>query len=341
MINKKVPAPFYLNLKLTDSCNLNCMMCGQVYSEYREENNKLELEVLKKRIKEFPYIRYAYLFGGEPFMYKEIEPLMQFLTENHIEIDMTTNGVLLDKYIDRIFDYNINSITVSIDTLNREKYKKIRGMDCFELVLNNIKKLAEKKRSLNMSRRPRLNVNYVVMKDNLCEIEDYYNYFYSEVPELSSVIIEQLTVTSDTLGRDYEALMKKEFQCEGKSWKWFCNKVDMFSSDEVKKLADLCDKLRHKDKALIMGPKDYESMKYRYSEEYKCNDTVCLRPFTMLSILPNGDVTFCVDFPDVILGNIYESSLEEIWNSEQAKKFQDYMLNFDNPICARCPHSSN
>jgi radical SAM protein with 4Fe4S-binding SPASM domain len=314
-------------------------MCGQVYSEHRKENISLDFELLKSRIIEFPSIKSAYLFGGEPLIYKNAEPLMQFLTENHIEIDMSTNGVLLDKYIDRIFNYNINSISISIDTLSREKYKQVRGVDCFDIVLQNIKNLADKKRSLNLPVRPYINVNYVVLKNNIDELEDFYNYFYREVPELCHISIEPQIVMSKSLGKDYEALMKEQFQCNGGSWRWFNDKLDSFSDDDLKKLCEIFNRLRGKDKAFFLGPKDVESLHFSYSEEYKCSDTVCLRPFTVLSILPNGDVTFCVDFPDCILGNIYESSISDIWNSERAKKFQEYVLYHDLPICARCPHS--
>lgn len=339
MLTKLIPEPGHLNLKLTDDCNMKCSMCGQVYSEQRKQNNSLDFARIKQLIEETPSINSAYLFGGEPFMYRDLEPLMKFFTEHDVAMDMTTNGLLLDKYIDTIFDYNINSITISIDTLDPKKFSKIRGLDCFDIVLNNIKKLLQKKESLNLPRRPYINVNCVLVKDNLYELDEYYNFFYNEFPSLTAINFENQIVMSKSLGNDYEKLMKDYFQSESGSWKWFYNKIAPFTDEEMEYLYQKLQELKKKDKVTFLAPLEHERFKYSLSEEYMYGKKVCFKPFQLLSILPNGDVTFCVDFPDYILGNIYESTISEIWNTERAKKFQEYMLNGNIPICARCPHS--
>ena len=47
----------------------------------------------------------------------------------------------------------------------------------------------------------------------------------------------------------------------------------------------------------------------------------CEEPWTgIFSIKTNGDVRFCPCYAQVKIGNIYESSMHEIWNSEQLIK---------------------
>ena len=58
-----------------------------------------------------------------------------------------------------------------------------------------------------------------------------------------------------------------------------------------------------------------------------------------MAVLPNGDATFCVDFPDYVIGNVYKSNVLEILNGEKSKKFRQYIIEKDGlPLCARCPH---
>ena len=55
-----------------------------------------------------------------------------------------------------------------------------------------------------------------------------------------------------------------------------------------------------------------------YFTNYKNNFNLsCTLPWNAVGILPNGDVTFCDNFPDYILGNIKTEDLEKIWNNKK------------------------
>ncbi len=62
----------------------------------------------------------------------------------------------------------------------------------------------------------------------------------------------------------------------------------------------------------------------------------CRNPWKLLDIQPNGDANFCVDFPDYIVGNITDQTIAEIWNSDRAELFRDYLKQHPLPICNRC-----
>jgi radical SAM protein with 4Fe4S-binding SPASM domain len=63
---------------------------------------------------------------------------------------------------------------------------------------------------------------------------------------------------------------------------------------------------------------------------------ICRNPWLLSDIQPNGDVNFCVDFPDHVIGNIRYSTLEQAWNSQKADQFRDYLQKRSLPICFRC-----
>jgi len=75
--------------------------------------------------------------GGEPFLRKD---LTYFLRQVKAipgieEIHITTNGVLTEQYIPDLVELGINSVNLSLDTLDRERFHKITRRDEFEKVM--------------------------------------------------------------------------------------------------------------------------------------------------------------------------------------------------------------
>lgn len=70
-----------------------------------------------------------------------------------------------------------------------------------------------------------------------------------------------------------------------------------------------------------INKKGYELKQFSSEEEYVRRNQICMANVTCLSILANGNCSVCemlYDNPDYILGNVNESSVSEIWNSEKA-----------------------
>ena len=76
--------------------------------------------------------------GGEPLLRKDLLKLVQFAKETPgIEsVHLTTNGLLLSKYIQELERAGLSGINISLDTLNPEKFKIITRRDGLDLVLN-------------------------------------------------------------------------------------------------------------------------------------------------------------------------------------------------------------
>jgi radical SAM protein with 4Fe4S-binding SPASM domain len=51
----------------------------------------------------------------------------------------------------------------------------------------------------------------------------------------------------------------------------------------------------------------------------------CPIPWSSLDITARGDAAPCHIFYDLVMGNIYEASFEEIWSGEPYRKFRDHM----------------
>ena len=132
-----------LRISVTDRCNLRCKYC-MPEEEYTwlpretilsfEETDALagiftELGVDKVR-----------LTGGEPLLRKDLPVLMRMLRRNSRikDLALTTNGVLLAEQAQAFHDAGLHRVTVSLDTLKRERFKALTRRDSFQQVLEGI-----------------------------------------------------------------------------------------------------------------------------------------------------------------------------------------------------------
>jgi radical SAM protein with 4Fe4S-binding SPASM domain len=48
----------------------------------------------------------------------------------------------------------------------------------------------------------------------------------------------------------------------------------------------------------------------------------CIAPWTTMQVMPNGDMAYCEDFPDLMIGNVREVDPLKLWNSAGARAFR-------------------
>jgi uncharacterized protein len=191
--------------EVTDLCNLNCTYCGygELYGNYDLRKKKMMSIDTGKMVLDYfislwntsPYKpappRRVYLsfYGGEPLLNMPfINEIVNYAKKNcsdyfYFENSMTTNAILLDKYMDFIVENNF-SLLLSIDgNFENNSYRLFHsGKGSFEKVYKNIKLL--------QSRYPeyfaeRVNINSVIHNKN--NVSDVYNYIKKEFNKKPSV----------------------------------------------------------------------------------------------------------------------------------------------------------
>ncbi len=106
------------------------------------------------------------LTGGEPLLRKNFEFLARSLADMGLTLKLTTNGILIDKYLDLFKEIGLTKINVSLDTLDKAKAAFITKRDFFDRIMSNID------RALNSGMELKLNV--VLIKGvNDHEIKDF------------------------------------------------------------------------------------------------------------------------------------------------------------------------
>lgn len=129
----------YLRVSVTDRCNLCCSYCLPVKNLKLLDHAEILSyeEILKVIIAGAECgIRKVRLTGGEPLVRRNF---VQFVASvcripELEDVSITTNGVLFKERAKEIFDAGVHRINISLDTLNRLKYAKITGHNCFDEV---------------------------------------------------------------------------------------------------------------------------------------------------------------------------------------------------------------
>jgi cyclic pyranopterin phosphate synthase len=134
----------YLRVSITDRCNLRCIYCRPVkdlrlvsHAEILRYEEILEIIEAGTEVG----ITKVRLTGGEPLVRKNFVHLVESVSKvsGLEDVSITTNGVLLKEQAQEIFQAGIHRINVSLDTLNRRRYLRITGRDCFGDVWEGLK----------------------------------------------------------------------------------------------------------------------------------------------------------------------------------------------------------
>ncbi|MEK6616880.1 MAG: GTP 3',8-cyclase MoaA [Bacteroidota bacterium] len=131
----------YLRISLTERCNLRCFYCMPeegIQLRPRSEFMTNEEVVAMAKIFVSLGVKKIRLTGGEPLVRNDAKEIIKELSQLPVEIAITTNGILVDKFIDNFISSGLKSVNVSLDSLQREKLNKITRRDYFDTILSNI-----------------------------------------------------------------------------------------------------------------------------------------------------------------------------------------------------------
>ena len=165
----------YIRVSVTDRCDFRCVYCMSEDMEFLPKKDVLSLEELDRLCNTFIDlgVKKLRITGGEPLVRKNIMQLFSNLG-NKIgqgleELTLTTNGSQLARYAKDLFDNKVKRINVSLDSLDKNKFKKITRNNDFNKVVKGI--MAAKNAGL------KIKINTVALKGiNDNEILDLVNW---------------------------------------------------------------------------------------------------------------------------------------------------------------------
>ena len=220
----------YVRLAVTTACNLRCSYC------MREEhiNNtaksvsltRHEISTIIKVLADHGVTKIRFT-GGEPLLRADIVDLVRDAKQQSgiTTVGLTTNGLLLDRFLPELKDAGLDAINFSIDTLHRERYKTITRRDEYSRARANLEMVLD-------ASAIALKLNVVMMREvNSDELRDFVDLTREHLltvrfMELQPFDDNQIWRTGRFLGAEkIEALLKgayKELQaCDGRATQHF------------------------------------------------------------------------------------------------------------------------
>ncbi len=196
-----------LTFEVTDACNLNCRYCayGEFYSDYdRRESKNLSIHKAKRFLNylldlwnsplntSHHQATFVTFYGGEPLLnFSFIREMVEYvkhldLRHNRIEFSMTTNGLLLEKYMDFLVQ-NDFQILISLDGNERHNGYRVFKNDkpAYRQIMLNIMVLRQKYPDFFVEK---VRFNAVLHKKNrITEVYQFFQETFNKFPSISEV----------------------------------------------------------------------------------------------------------------------------------------------------------
>ena len=137
-----------LRISVTDRCNLRCQYCmPEPEYVWLPRENLLSFEEIGQLADAFldEGVNRIRITGGEPLLRRDLPVLIESLAARPTveDLALTTNGILLEANAAALRRAGLHRITVSLDTLRRERFRALTGSSDFDAVLAGIHAAAE------------------------------------------------------------------------------------------------------------------------------------------------------------------------------------------------------
>lgn len=177
----------YLRLSVTDRCNLRCVYCMAEDMTFLPKHEVLSLEELYEVSAAFVElgVKKIRVTGGEPLVRRGIAHFLCDLGQlaGLDELALTTNGILLEKYMPDLIAAGIKRINVSLDSINQNTFTKLTRFNKLDEVMRGL--AAAKKAGLGVR------LNAVVLRDvNSTALEPLVDYALAN--EFDIAFIEEM-----------------------------------------------------------------------------------------------------------------------------------------------------
>jgi MoaA/NifB/PqqE/SkfB family radical SAM enzyme len=183
--------PAVIEFDISSYCNLRCIMCNEKNREVESQNNIYNDQFIEEIFPLLKHIKEAKFYGGEPFVIKQYYKIWNIIVNENpqAKIFVITNGTHLDEQIKNLLNKGNFEISVSVDSLNKERFEKIRKGANFENVMQNLDWFIDyakrKKRNLSVSmtifRENWKDIPEIMSLCNKYDISVFFSYLY--IPE--------------------------------------------------------------------------------------------------------------------------------------------------------------
>jgi radical SAM protein with 4Fe4S-binding SPASM domain len=274
----------------------------------------------------------ALLHGiGEPLINKELPRIIQFLKAKDIEVLINSNGTLLTQaWQDKLVKSGLDEYHCSVDGASDETYARIRGKDLLPKLTAGLQGLIQTKKRLG-SETPHISIWCVATQENLAELPDLVRLAARlGVPE---IYLQRLVFFAQEPEDQYGMAV---------------NDLAIFGNTNVEQeeIISECEALSNQLGVHLnaSGARDPRSSLAAARSADQSPWQKCMRPWTTAYVTAHGNCLPCCispfatnDYASLIMGNVFQQSFDEIWNSEPYRRFRSKFLSKEpHQACASC-----
>lgn len=300
------------SIRVTKKCNLRCKHCyADGGTSGRNELSKSEIFDILEQLKKMN-VSDVFFTGGEPFIRKDMIDILSYSNICGFNTLVSTNGHFINEEIaKRLKDLKLKMMQVSVDG-TKEIHTTNRGVSAWDDAMRALDLLVKE----NVEN---VTVGSVVLRNNnelselltLCKEKN--------IPLFALMLLIEAGRAEHMRGPEPEQMQKILDQVFSKYLEY--GQTPEFSSNTTL------------PPALV----PYAARKENIHKKFAC----CSFPY-ILGIEANGDVAPCDGFfpyKEMIVGNIRENSIEEIWeNSPILKEIRSIELKDMEGVCKKCKY---
>lgn len=303
--------PRLVEIEVTTRCPLKCPICEHTY--WDEPPRDMSFEEFKMIVDQFPKLKWIGLTGiGESFVNKDFIKMLEYVKSKKIYVELYDPFFLIEeKNAGGLVKLGVDKIFVSLDAATKGTYEKIRVGAKFENVIGNIKRFLQIRDS-NGSPYPELSYHYIINKLNIGEVIDFID------------LVKSIT------GTDGSIIFTRMLHCFPETKDLFVE-IPEYLEKQVK------DKARE-TRVRVSWNADAPAKKPSISQ---CSLWIMPFIFVTREVIPccaGNEANKRDSQKEYSLGNIFENSFNDIWNSDKYRDFRRMINQGKVPVqCKDCP----
>ena len=300
------PSPRYLQVELTDLCNLSCAGC--VRAVHESTGSQLDLNTFTALLDQLPELQHVSFVGaGEALIVREFPAFVEACTRRGVFTSTNTNGLLVRRRLEPALDAGLGLIAISVDGADDTTLGLMRS----GLRTTQLSAALRTAVSLVEGRKARLSAAVTLSATNVHGFADIVSF-------VADHGVREMTVESLHHWGDDKRL----------------NSASLFALDPAEATAHLEEGLaRASELGMRVSIFDYTRL-----QNPDARNAVCPWPWDACYITKDGDVTpCCVNMeaaPANLLGNIIQTPMQQIWRGEPFEALRRSF--FDGPIWSSC-----
>jgi len=315
------PLPVFVDLEITTACQLQCVYCARTFMGISSLH--LQCRELERMLDALPFIVQVTLVGlGEPLLHPKLADVLRILKQRHLRIGLVTNGIALTpEKAQMLIKLGLDSITFSLDCMDRDIFEHLRKGADFSRIIENIRNFMEvKKKSASAMT---VNIFLALQKETVGGLGDVAR-FAADIG-IAALVVSELNF----LENHARAISPDRSLSE----------LEKVLLDEMRKVA--------RCGVVLLGPNildevipaiDWPAVRINRPEQilkkngYKRER--CLAPWRTLVVRVDGSVNFCNCTPAHSAGTLGNDNFDEIWRNAAYQNFRHRL--YYGPVPSEC-----